>query len=418
MSRPSKFSAPAYSQRRDAARSRVNNYKVAAQPAPIGMQDPAAMRQPQRTELEVFFSRDKPFEQRVAWPILKSTDMAWLIQTPPGELWVPIYRWARMLPGRGASANERQLDATLCSLREITSTHRDARVEVRRAGKGSSDLSVTVSFMVAVHCPKSCQVISELKRTSIVPASQVQAHGDKWSVPRWLAVQKLKPGEAFLTRAVWPGMQAMQDQLQAAFDAAMAGEVAANAATLKAAQEAAERRAQNDRIAAHAKSVRQALVAEEGELALAFARKKLKLTDLVGLGCRLSGWPQWLPGEPVDKWLEAALVSIIAAVRDHPEYSAWRAKNIHRQGALLKPPKPKAARPRQPDRVINNCQVDWCEWLGPTKSQRRVDHRDEGCTVKVFGQKYEIELPGGRVVVKMTGPNLKITELTRSETID
>ncbi|MBT9583986.1 hypothetical protein IV102_11635, partial [bacterium] len=278
------------------------------------MQDPAAMGQRQRTELEVFFSPGTPFEQRVAWPILKSTDKAWLIQSPAGEIWVPIYRWAHMLPGRGASSNERQLNATLGFLREITATHRAARVEVRRAGKGSSDRSVTVRYMVAVHCPTSGQVISELKRTSIIPASQLRVDADRWSVPRWVVVQKLKPGEAFLTRAVWPGMQAMQDQLQAAFDAAMAGESAANAATLKAAEEAAERRAQNDRIAADAKSARQALVAEDGELALAFARKKLSLADLAGLGCRLHGWPQWLPGEPLDTWLETTLANLIIAV--------------------------------------------------------------------------------------------------------
>lgn len=415
MSESSKSTAPAHSERRDAASSCVNNYKVAAQTAPSGMQDPAAMGQRQRTELEVFFSPGTPFEQRVAWPILKSTDKAWLIQSPAGEIWVPIYRWAHMLPGRGASSNERQLNATLGFLREITATHRAARVEVRRAGKGSSDRSVTVRYMVAVHCPTSGQVISELKRTSIIPASQLRVDADRWSVPRWVVVQKLKPGEAFLTRAVWPGMQAMQDQLQAAFDAAMAGESAANAATLKAAEEAAERRAQNDRIAADAKSARQALVAEDGELALAFARKKLSLADLAGLGCRLHGWPQWLPGEPLDTWLETTLANLIIAVQAHHEYSAWRAKNVHRQGALLKPPKPKAAPPRQPDRVIKNCVVDWSEWIGPTKSQRRVDHRDAGCTVKVFRQKHEIELPDGRVIVKMAGPNLKITEPAGSE---
>ena len=366
------------------------------------------MGQPQRTEVEVSFSRGQPYQQRVSWPVLQSTDKAWLIQTPVGEVWVPSYRWSHMPPGPGACANEQKLNAILNFLRDITSTHRDARVEVRRAGKGSSDLSVTVGYTVVVRCPDSGRVIDELKRTSIVPASQLRADGDKWSVPRWVAAKKLKPREGFKTRPDWPGMQALQGQLQAAFDAAMAGEAAVAAATLKAGQEAAERRAEKDRIAADAKAHRQALVAEDGELALAFARKKLTLDDLVGLGCRLYGWPRWLPGERVDEPLEMTLAGLVSAVRSHPEFAAWREKNIRSQGTLLKPPK--APPPRQPDRVIKNCVVEWCEYVGPSKSRRRIDHRDEGCTVEIFGKKHEIEMADGRFIVKMAGPHLKITE--------
>ena len=373
------------------------------------------MGQPPRTEIGFFFSRGQPYQQRVSWPILQSTDKAWLIQTPAGELWVPSYRWSRMLPGTGASANEQQFNAVLDFLRDITSTHRDARVEVRRAGKGSSDLSVTVGYTVVVRCPDSGQVIDELKRTSIVPASQFQANGDKWSVPRWVVAKKLKPREGFQERPVWPGMQALQDQLQRAFDAAMAGQVAATAAALKADQEAAEQRAEKDRIAANVKARRQTLVAEDGEFALAFARQKLTLDELGGLGCRLYGWPRWLPGEPIDGPLEVTLAGIVSAVRGHPDFAGWREKNIHRQGGLLKPPK--TAPSRQPDRIIENCVVEWSEYVGPSKSRRRIDHRDEGCRVEIFGQKREIELADGRFIVKMAGFNLKITEPARSEAI-
>jgi hypothetical protein len=45
---------------------------------------------------------------------------------------------------------------------------------------------------------------------------------------------------------------------------------------------------------------------------------------------------------------------------------------------------------------------------------RRIDHRDEGCTVAIYGKKYEIELADGRVITKMAGPNLKVIELARA----
>ena len=68
------------------------------------------MGQPQRTEVEVSFSRGQPYQQRVSWPVLQSTDKAWLIQTPVGEVWVPSYRWSHMPPGPGACANEQKLN--------------------------------------------------------------------------------------------------------------------------------------------------------------------------------------------------------------------------------------------------------------------------------------------------------------------
>ena len=296
-------------------------------------------------------------------------------------------------------------------LRSITSTNNDALVSVRRAGKGSSDLSTTVAFTVVVRDAEGLSVIEERQRTSIVPASQLKSDGDQWSVPRWVLAKKLKPREGFKTRPLWPGLQVLHDQLRTAFDAALAGEAAAKAATLKAAEEADQQRAEKDRAAADAKSVRQALISEDGELALAFARKSLTLDDLADCGCRLYGWPKWLPGERVDGPLEVTLASLVSAVRAHPDFAGWRAKNVHRQGALLKPPK--APPQRQPDRVIKNCVVEWREYLGSANNLRSVDHRDEGCTVQVYGKKYDIDLPGGCFVTKMAGPNLKVIEPAR-----
>lgn len=366
-----------------------------------------------RASIKVTFGFGQPYAKCVSWPILQSTGKAWLVQTPAGDIWVPSYRWDRMPSGTGNTGDERKYNAVVDFLRSITSTNNDALVAVRRAGKGSSDLSTTVAFTVVVRDADGLSVIEERQRTSIVPASQLKAHGDQWSVPRWVLAKKLKSNEGFKVRPVWPGLQVVQDQLRSAFDAAIAGELASKVAMLKATEEAAQQRAERDRAEADAKSVRQAAIAEDGELALAFARKRLTLEDLANSGCRLYGWPKWLPGERVDGPLEVTLASLVSAVRTHPEFAGWRAKNVLRQGALLK--SPKAPPRRQPDRVIKNCIVEWREYLGSANNLRGVDHRDEGCTVEIYGKKHEIELPDGRIVTKMAGPNLKVIERRPNE---
>lgn len=360
-----------------------------------------------RNSLEVVFFRGLPYERGVSWPILQTTPKAWRIETPAGEIWVPSYRWSTMPAGPGASPEEMRLNGVLAFLSGITSTNGDARVAVRRAGKGPSELSVKVAFDVVVYGSDGRGIVETRRRTVLVPASQLGSDGDKWFVPRWVLVKKLGDGECFQARPEWLGMAALREQLQKAFDAAKAGEAAAKEASRIAALKASDERAERDRIAAEAKSVRSAMVAEDGELALAFARRRLTLQELRDLGCGLRAWPQWLPGEPVSDYLERELASVVKAVRGHPEFAAWRAKNLERRGALLKPPK--AAPERKPDKVIENCVVEWVQYVGPTKSLRRIDHRDEGCLVRVFGKKNEIELPDGRTIVKMASPNLKIT---------
>ena len=319
---------------------------------------------------------------------------------------MPSYRWSCIRPGPGASPDEQRLNGLLEFFGSITSTNGDARVAVRRAGKGPSELSVKVSFNVVVHRPDGLGVLGERRRTVIIPASQLSLDGDPCSVPRWVLARKLGPNESFQVRPLWPGLPALQDQLRKAFDAAMAGETAEKEARRIAALKASQERAERDRMAAEAKSVRRAMVAEDGEIALAFARKRLTLEDLRDLGCRLYAWPRWLAGEPIDDALESTLASVVKAVRCHAEFAGWRSKNLYRQGTLLKPPR--ATPERQPDRVIDSCIVMWAEYVGPAKSLRRVDHRDERCRVLVFCQKHEIELPDGRVIVKMAGPNLRV----------
>lgn len=361
-----------------------------------------------KKSLEVVFSQSQPYEQRVSWPILQATTKAWLIQTPGGELWVPSYRYSNMLPGVGATADERKLNGVVAFFSHISASSSDAGVPVRRAGKGPTELSSKVTFDVCLREPESGAMLGVWQRSSLVPVSQLSSDGEGWSVPRWVLAKKLKPNESFHHRPVWPGIVMLREQLSSAFDAAAAGEAATRAVARVAGEESARMAAEKARVETERKAERQAMVACDGEFALAYAKRNLTLTELAELGCRLSHWPQWRPGDPVDSLLEVTLAAIVRAVRQQPDFGTWRAKNIDRQGKLLAAPKSRA--PRLPDRVMSDCVVRWTEYVGPSKSMRRVDHCDDGCMVEVFGKKHLITFPDGRTITKMAGPNLAVSE--------
>jgi hypothetical protein len=145
---------------------------------------------PERSDLEVVFSRGRPYEQRIRWPIVRSTPKAWLVQTPGGDIWLPSYGWDHMPPKPGATPDEQKLNSVLSYIADVTSTCNDARVEVRRAGKGSSDLSLKVAYAVAI-LDGDLRVIGERNRTAIVPASQLAVEGAKCWLPRWVLSKKL-----------------------------------------------------------------------------------------------------------------------------------------------------------------------------------------------------------------------------------
>lgn len=361
-----------------------------------------------KTKLEVVFAPSQLYEQRVSWPILQATAKAWLIDTPGGELWVPSYRYSNMLPGGGATSDERKFNAIVEFFSSISASSGDARVRISRAGKGPTELSSKVTFDVCLREPDNGSVLGVWKRSSLVPVSQLIADSEGWTAPRWVLAKKLKPNESFHHRPVWPGMDALRSQLRTAFEAAAAGEAAARVAARVAGEESARRAAEKARIEAEGKAERQAMVALDGEFALAYAKRSLTLSELADLGCRLSHWPQWRPGDPVDSLLEVTLAAIVRAVRQQPGFGTWRSKNIDRQGKLLAAPKSRP--PRLPDRVMRDCVVRWTEYVGPSKSMRRVDHCDDGCIVEVFGKKHLITFPDGRTITKMAGPNLAVSE--------
>jgi len=102
-----------------------------------------------------------------------------------------------------------------------------------------------------------------------------------------------------------------------------------------------------------------ALMEEDGELALAFAKRRLNLADIAELGMDLRYWPTWLPGDVFNSYVGREMATLIEAVRTHPDFLPWREKEWKHTGSLLKPAKSAAPRtPRSPDRVIKDCTVE------------------------------------------------------------
>src|SRR5450830_618463 len=170
------------------------------------------------TQLEVPFGQGD-HRQLAVWPIVDMSDKAWKIQTPGGEIWVPKWRWQ----GPGLCGDKMRLQLVLALFEDISRTHHDARVPVKKVGKGSSEKSVQVSFLIQRIDKRRREDDQEtVKRIATVPLSLLeQGDGGAWSMPEWVIAKKLnKEKEKLASKPVWPGLLAVQAQLQTAFDAA------------------------------------------------------------------------------------------------------------------------------------------------------------------------------------------------------
>ena len=172
------------------------------------------------TELSVVFGHDVHW-RTVAWPILRSTEKAWLLSTVGGEVWMPMWRWRLIRRSQDAV----QLNQVCDLFTNVSSTHNDSRVSVRKAGRGSTDKSHCVAFSVRVKEDVRAEWQPAVKnRTAIVPMSQLlPSAGGGWTVPRWVLERKLNRSKELIDEtSVWTGLAPVIAQLQAAFDAASA----------------------------------------------------------------------------------------------------------------------------------------------------------------------------------------------------
>lgn len=360
------------------------------------------------TQIEVAFGQGE-CRQLVAWPIVARTEKAWQIQTPGGVLWMPIWRWQ----SRSINGDKARLAHVLELLADITRSHRDARVLVKKVGKGSTEKSIQVGFLVRRRARSHADWGTEECQRSATLALSLLDQDDpkKWSMPLWAITKKLDARtEQLASKSFWPGLAAVASQLQVAFDAAQSAQLMQERQASEQAQACRlaleEARANQAKLAAERALAAHNSIENDGEMALAFARKHMTLRQMETAGFCVNSWPKWRPGQSLDRCEQRDLLAIIGAATGHPEFSSWRSKNACRQGTLLRAPQP--PKPRQPNRVISNATVQWTDWIGAKR--RREDRQAQGCEILVFGKKHQITLPDGTLIVKMAGPNLTIIE--------
>ena len=179
-------------------------------------------------------------QRKAAWPLLKATEKAWLLQTAGGELWMPRRRWSDAMASRPLSTpvppeelhlhvDRARLERLIQLFAEVSSSNRDPRVAVRKVGAGSTGKSVKVEFQVGINDPEILGGPILKKRTATVALSLLAADVDgNCSMPRWALQSKLKlgergrPGEHLTGTSVWSGLPAVRAQMQAAIDAVAA----------------------------------------------------------------------------------------------------------------------------------------------------------------------------------------------------
>lgn len=85
-----------------------------------------------------------------------------------------------------------------------------------------------------------------------------------------------------------------------------------------------------------------------------------------------------------------------------PEFREWAEKWKVKEAAKKARPKPA----RVPDEEIERCTVRYVVWY--RSGREREECEEHGCRARRFGSKWEIELPGGSILIKRQGPNLQI----------
>lgn len=328
--------------------------------------------------------------EQIDWPIVAKSEKAVRVETPGGEVWLPLWKFGQKTYGCDS------VPRLLSVLEELTMSNSDALVRVWKAGRGKT--AASHKFRIVVAIDGEPPVLR--RRTLILPISQVKVVAGKSMAPLWLLRKKIESRES-LPRAQWAGMKAVRAQILAAVEKVQAldGEAAAASQRRLEAQQAEK----VELASKTAEMVRD--IGDEGEAALVFCQAKFSREDLAELGCKIDWWPSWSGAAASDFSHVQKIRALVEVARANPGFAKWKEKNKTKFGEGKAAAVTKVG---QPDRILENCQVDWVEWGGTSKQRIKVSRSAENCTVRFFGKKREIVTPGGAVLVKMCGPNLQI----------
>lgn len=376
--------------------------------------------------LVIPLGRSYQWSHQLTWPVFKDDGLLHF-ETCAGEVcisrsdwssWQYKLRWPfEMSWGEGEQT--RQLawfddlpEKILECFRNLRSVAGLGRVEVSNVKAGPTPASRKVTLNILVKDPD--QSLRKLRRIKTVPFSLLdQGANGITTLPLWFVKKSelIGDGEVIATHP-WVGLERLKSDITQKVAAAKAAYLEVVAGEQKA-QEKREalQKAQDEQkaaLAAEREKVRETIFAD-GEPVLAFARAKFNLAELGELGVNWDRWPDWILSDgPNANDAFEKLPRLISVIKGLPDYQVWLQKNEHKRGHLLKRKAPKERKARQPDKILENCSVEWVEWVGTSKNPKRTDHLADGCTVHFFGKKCEIELPSGAVITKMQGANLKI----------
>lgn len=283
------------------------------------MTDTPAAIPPATTYFRIILTENGDTET-ICWQILQvSSKNAVLVVTPGGNLWLPP---GALQPRRFDLYEIQQL---IEEIRRLTVNGNEAMTPVWKAGNSYSEK--THKFKFNFRKPGTHYHDKDLyyikSRVCQLPLSQVRQIDGQWLAPAWLVKRHLHKDES-LDKTVWPGLQAVTEEISAA-----AQRIRARRAVLKAesrAREAAELKRiemqRQQREAEKAELMRQ--VNEDGEAALKFCRRTLTLSALRVAGIHMRYWPTWPPTP--DFYSLQPIVELINHVKNQPEYLAWKAK--------------------------------------------------------------------------------------------
>jgi hypothetical protein len=151
-----------------------------------------------------------PIKETIEWPIINTTDKAYLVQTPGGDLWIPVWKIKNGIYYYADNLTE------LIDLITNLATNSGDHVSVVQSGAGptqkSAKYKVKVNKKVHNKMETEFPITKIVERTFTLAKSQIKDEGGILSAPTWLFKDRLNEGESLL-REKWHGLDIVVAQI-------------------------------------------------------------------------------------------------------------------------------------------------------------------------------------------------------------